>query len=198
MSLHNEDVVWSEPTPGASVSNRTLGEPDLYDPRRPTAPTAIIGLGNDIASDDGVGIHVARRLASLYTDRPDIEVIALPWAGFALLDALRSRRRAAIVDSLWTGDHTPGTIVRLNEDDYGGSVRLNSFHDISYPTVMALGREMEWDMPDEIAIWGIEAGHLGDFGEELSPAVADAVDRVIHEVILFLGTTEVPHLEAQE
>ena len=93
-------------------------------------PLVIVGLGNEIASDDGVGLHAATALASELGDRGDVEVVALPWAGFALLDVLRGRRCAVLIDGLTTGTHAPGSVVRLDESDFGGSVRLNSFHDV--------------------------------------------------------------------
>ena len=119
-------------------------------------------------------------------DRRDVDVVALPWAGFALLDVLKGRSRAAIVDCLITGRHPAGTIVRIDETDFGGSVRLNSFHDISYPTVMALGRRMGWEMPTDIAIWGIEAATVDVFSESLSLPVAEAVKQVTAEVKNYL------------
>lgn len=152
----------------------------------PVPPLVVVGLGNEIASDDGVGLHAATALAAELRDRSDVEVVALPWAGFALLDVLRGRRRAVLIDGLTTGRHRPGAVVRLDEADFGGSVRLNSFHDINYPTVMALGRTMGWEMPDEVAIWGIEMAVSDEFGEELTPAVADAVTAVVQEVVAFL------------
>jgi hydrogenase maturation protease len=153
----------------------------------PTAPYVIVGLGNEIASDDGVGIHVARALESRFTNRPEVEVVALSWAGFALLDVLRGRRRAALVDCLTTGIHPPGSVLRLDASNFAGSVRLNSFHDISYPTAMALGRRLGWEMPDDVAIWGIEAAVPEEFGETLSPEVAASVDQVIEEVTRFIN-----------
>ena len=158
------------------------------------APNVVVGLGNEIAGDDGAGIEVARILEEELADNVDIDVVALPWAGFALLDALRGRRRVAIVDCLITGDNPPGAIVRINESDLAGSVRLNSFHDISYPTVMALGRRMGWEMPDTIAIWGIEASSFGTFTEDLSPAVAKSIHEVADQVTKFLGV----HCPARE
>lgn len=157
--------------------------------QRPTAPYVIVGLGNEIASDDGVGIHVARALETKFTDRPEVEVVALPWAGFALLDILRGRQTAALVDCLVTGIHPPGSVLRLDTSGFAGSVRLNSFHDISYPTVMALGRRMGWEMPNDVAIWGIEAAIPGEFGETLSPEVAGSVDEVIEEVSRFIDAS---------
>ena len=150
------------------------------------SPLVIVGLGNEIASDDGVGLHAAAALASELADRSDVEIVALPWAGFALLDVLRGRRCAVLIDGLATGKHEPGAVVHLDEADLSGSVRLNSFHDINYPTVMALGRTIGWDMPEEVAIWGIEMSVSDEFGEDLTPVVSDAVATVVQEVLVFL------------
>jgi len=81
-------------------------------------------------------------------------------------------------------------VVRLDEEGFAGSVRLNSFHDIAFPTVMGLGRRMGWHMPRQVAIWGIEAECIGEFREGLSPAVAGAVEPVIQEVLGFMGIVE--------
>ncbi len=143
----------------------------------------IVGLGNEIVRDDGVGILAARRLEHLLATRDDIEVVALPWAGFALLDVLAGRRRAALIDCLVTGRHAPGTIVRLDEHDFSGSVRLVSFHDVDFPTVLALGRKMGFALPEHIAVWAVEGGVVNEFGEGLSAPVAAAVDRVVGEVM---------------
>jgi hydrogenase maturation protease len=75
----------------------------------------------------------------------------------------------------------------LNETDFRGSVRLNSFHDINFATMLELGRRMGWQMPEKIAIWGIEGAEMGEFKEELSPPVYAAVDQVVNEVIVFLN-----------
>ena len=176
---------------GPLAQHRESGQEFLTSPHPDSpapAPDVVVGLGNDIVADDGVGIAVARHLETEIGTRPDVDVIALPWAGFALLDVLKGRRRAAIIDCLATGERQPGTIVHIDETDLAGSVRLNSFHDISYPTAMALGREMGWEMPDFIAIWGIEAETPDIFSETLSPPVAAAVEKVASEVIEYLAT----------
>jgi hydrogenase maturation protease len=156
----------------------------------PAAPFVIVGLGNEIASDDGVGLRAADALATEFSDRDDVEVVSLPWAGFALLDVLRDRKRAVLIDSLATGARPPGTVVRLGEGDFSGSVRLNSFHDINYPTAMALGRSMGWEMPEEVAIWGVETATTDEFGEELTPEVAHAVGVVTNQVAAFINGTD--------
>ncbi len=195
--------------------------PDTFDPTLgpagvpSRAPDVVIGLGNEIARDDGVGIAAARELECLLAGRQglgpsSVEVLPLPWAGFALLDALVGRRRAALIDCLVSGAHPPGTVVRLDESDVSGSmrlddwhrpdasarlagsVRLNSFHDIAFPVVLALGRDLGWPMPEEIAIWAIEAAVVDRFGEGLSEPVAAALPRVAGEVLRFLNIPTLP------
>jgi len=164
----------------------------------PATPDVVIGLGNEIAGDDGAGIAVTRILEEQLAGRTDVDVVALPWAGFTLLDVLRGRKRAAIIDCLVTGNHAPGTIVHIDETTLRGSVRLNSFHDISYPTVMALGRRMGWEMPETIAIWGIEGSSVGVFSETLSAPVARSTHEVANQVIEFLRTRDGPSHPALE
>ncbi len=171
---------------GLQRESRRRTEPTPMIENFPIRPNVIVGLGNEIAGDDGVGVSVARKLGEILQDRLEVEIVPLPWAGFSLLDVLVGRQRAVIVDCLCTGLHPPGTIVRLNENDFRGSVRLNSFHDINFTTVLELGRHMGWQMPEQIAIWGIEGAEMGEFKEELSPPVYAAVDQVINEVLLFL------------
>lgn len=162
----------------------------LLSPR--AQPNLVVGLGNEIARDDGVGILAARRLERLLAHRDDVDVVALPWAGFALLDVLAGRRRAALVDCLCSGEHPPGTVVRLDEHDFRGSVRLNSFHDVNFPTALALGRRMGFSLPGEIAIWAVEAAVVDEFGEGLSPPVAAAVDQVVGQVLRFMESQRTP------
>jgi hydrogenase maturation protease len=171
---------------GLQTESRHRAEPKPFENCLPR-PNVVIGLGNEIAGDDGAGIWVARKLGEILQDQAEVEVVPLPWAGFSLLDAMVGRHRAAIVDCLCTGLHPPGMIVRLNEKDFRGSVRLNSFHDINFATVLKLGRKMGWQLPEQIAIWGIEGAEMGEFNEELSPPVYAAVDQVVNEVIVFLN-----------
>ncbi len=147
------------------------------------APLVIVGLGNEIAGDDGVGIWIAVCLRRLLRNQPQVEVVALPWAGFALIDVLRGRTRAAIVDCMQTGAVPPGTVRRLSERRVSGSVRLCSYHDIDFVTALALGRKLGWPLPAHIRIWGIEGERMSHFSTRLSPRVKRAAVRVMREIL---------------
>ncbi len=145
----------------------------------------VIGLGNEIMGDDGLGIVAAKKIGRLLKDVSEVEVISLPWAGFYLLDELIARKKVAIVDCFQTLKNPPGTIFRLDEKDFRGSVRLNSFHDIDYLTVLELGRRLGHEMPSKISIWGIEGEIVNEFSEEISPGLYVSIDQVVQEVLEF-------------
>jgi hydrogenase maturation protease len=161
----------------------------------------VIGLGNDIAGDDGVGILAVRRLRERLRDRSGITMVELPWAGLELLPVLRGRRRAVLIDSLQSGLHAPGTVVELSETELAGSVRLNSFHDLNYPTAIALGRALGWSLPDDIRIYAVEGECFDEFKAQLTPAVARGLEQVVDQIASFLtaaGGAESSDAEDQE
>jgi hydrogenase maturation protease len=149
--------------------------------------TVVVGLGNDIAGDDGVGILAARRLKSVLIDHDDVRVVELPWAGLHLLDAIQGYDRAILIDCLCGGQHPPGSVVRLSEADFVGSVRLNSFHDLNYPTAMAFGRALGMSLPGQVEIYAVEGEVFDEFTTRLSPAVAGGLDEVVELVATRLG-----------
>ena len=152
----------------------------------------MVGLGNDIAADDAVGILAARRLAELLGPGVAVDVVELPWAGLALLDALCGYRRAVLIDSLCSGEHAPGSVVRLSEADLAGSVRLNSFHDLNYPTAMALGRMLGWALPEDIVIYAVEGQVFDRFATRLTPVVQRGLDDVVRRAARHLAVPVCP------
>lgn len=152
--------------------------------------TLVVGLGNDIGADDGVGIHAARRVAAAIGEVRGIEIVEQAWGGMPLLELLRGYDRAILLDSLRTGLHAPGTVVELSESDFAGSVRLNSFHDLNFSTAMALGRALGWILPSQIWIYAVEGREFDHFDTALTPPVATALDEVVRCVMHRLSQGE--------
>ncbi len=156
----------------------------IPDSSRARLRTVVIGLGNEIVGDDGIGIRAAEQLGRALARRCDVDVRELPWAGFALLDVLRDYDRAILIDALCSqGRYAPGTVVQLSEQDLAGSVRLNSFHDLNYPTALALGRALGWRLPRDITLIAVEGASFNEFTTRLSPPVEAALDTVVRLVL---------------
>lgn len=161
--------------------------PPIKRPDLVGASAVVVGLGNEIASDDAVGILAARRLRRLLAGNPRVEVIELPWAGLSLLEALCGYQSAFLIDSLRSGRNPPGRVIRLTEDDLAGSVRLNSFHDMNYATAMAFGRSLGWPLPSRVEIYAVEGQSFDEFGMRLTPAVCEGLEEVVNLVAARLG-----------
>ncbi len=148
--------------------------------------TRVIGLGNTLLKDDGVGVYVAREVARRLPDGPDFDVVETECGGFALLELMTGQDRVVLVDSIAFDDLAPGTVVRIEPSDLRTSLRLRSVHEIDLPTALALGRAMGFPMPSQVVIVAVQGGEMSEFGEFLTPPVAavlpDVVDRVLREV----------------
>ncbi|MFH1177009.1 MAG: hydrogenase maturation protease [Acidobacteriota bacterium] len=144
--------------------------------------TRVIGLGNPILSDDGVGLQVARALAARL-GASDVDVVESEVAGFALLELLDTWERVILVDAVMLPGMRPGTVVRLGPEDLATSLRLRSVHEIDLPTALALGTRLGFAMPKEIVIIAIQAEDTLTFGETLTPRVAAALPRAVERIL---------------
>jgi hydrogenase maturation protease len=151
----------------------------------------VVGLGNPILSDDGVGLVVLRALR----DRADLRGVTLVEAetgGLGLIDILSGHDGAVLVDAVVTGAVNPGEILEVAPSFVETTGRLGTAglsHQVDLGTAWELGRRLGVPLPSHVRILGIEASDVKTFSERLTPAVArnlpaivDAVIRVVAEV----------------
>ncbi len=144
----------------------------------------VVGLGNPVLGDDGVGWHVAdeveRRLAAeVSTGRtaPNVEIERLGVGGLRLMEFLTGYETAILIDAAEFPDRPIGEVkVSPLEDlaDYAAG-HLDSAHDASLRTALDLGRGLGATLPSTIHAVTVQARSIDEFGEELSPEVAAAV-----------------------
>ncbi|MBN1841279.1 MAG: hydrogenase maturation protease [Deltaproteobacteria bacterium] len=135
--------------------------------------------------DEGVGVHVARRLQNM--DLPEnVEVLEGGVLGLDLLDHLEEREKVVVVDAVDGGDD-PGTIHRLTRADIeSGKTRCHmSLHEIDLPQVFATADLMGLKV-DPIII-GIEPKDMDLGYDEMTPEVEAAIPRVIELVLKEIG-----------
>ncbi len=149
----------------------------------------IIGLGNSILTDDGVGIYAAREVRRRLADEgydARVDIVESEVAGFALMELMAGWKQVILIDSIQFDDLEPGTVVRIKPDDLHTSLRIRSVHDINLPTALELGRQLGLEMPVELTIFGVQAKDALTFGETLTDAATrgmnEAVDLVLKEI----------------
>ncbi len=147
--------------------------------------TIIIGLGNPILSDDGVGWRVVEALTPTVHRPPSTVVETASLGGLSLMERLEGYQRAILVDSMETGQSPVGTVslFPLNELPNAAESHSASAHDTSLLTALETGRRMGLILPDEVTVIAIEARTVHNFSEELSPEVAAAVPAAVQAVL---------------
>ncbi len=137
--------------------------------------TLILGVGNILLSDEGVGVHLVRRLEA--SDLPeDVEVLDGGTAGYELLGFVRGRKRIVLVDCV-AADEPPGTVIRASPDELELSwTRSFSAHQTGLRELLHGIRQ---DCPGlEVAIIGIVPETPGVPGMDLSETIEGMMDRL--------------------
>jgi len=137
--------------------------------------TVVIGLGNILMSDEGVGVHVVRNLAARAGDRADVEFLDLGVAGPTVLHAIAGRPKAVFVDCAYMNEE-PGAIRRFSPAEVR-SVKAQprlALHGGDLLASIELSRRLE-ECPPEITIFGIEPAFVSP-GECLSEALEARMD----------------------
>jgi len=142
----------------------------------------ILGAGNYLMADDGVGIHILEKLEKM--NRSDVELVNAGVGGLAILDYMEDADDVIIIDAVRGGGGEPGSIYKFTDKELPpANLFMMSLHDLSLVDTLRLGREIQPElMPDNISIIGIEVERVEGICTDLSPRVEAAVDAVLQLV----------------
>jgi hydrogenase maturation protease len=141
--------------------------------------TIILGVGNPILCDDGVGIHVAEELKK-QINKPDVKIDTAFTGGMNLLDLLIDNDRAILIDAVKMKNRKLGDIELLKIGELS-AFHTGNPHDVSLPQALELAKRLgEKRIPKDIKIVGINIGELScEFGEELSNEIKKSVPKAV-------------------
>ena len=142
--------------------------------------TLILGIGNILLKDEGVGVHVVKKLKEM--SLPDnIEVLDGGTAGLDLVDFISNRKKLIVIDAVKAGEK-PGTIYRLTEENLDIKPKaIMSFHEIDFLDALHMSEVMA-EKPKETVVIGIEPKDMSN-GTELSPEIEERIPRIIEIVM---------------
>ena len=157
--------------------------------------TIVIGLGNPLLGDDGVGWRVADEVEALLRGAraagrpiPDVEIERLGVGGLRLMECLTGYSAAILDDAAEFPARPIGEVRSCCFDDLAdfAAGHLDSAHDASLRTALALGRRLGADLPDDIQAVTVQAHRTDEFSEDLSPAVSAAIPVAASAVVEML------------
>jgi hydrogenase maturation protease len=141
----------------------------------------VLGLGNDILSDDAVGLFATRELAEIFGDLDNVDFIETTEMGLSLLDFLEGRSWAIIVDSILTGDREPGGLHIYDRDMFRDPQAKNPHH-MGMDEILALAEETNVFIPSDLSVVAIEVKDPFTFGEKLTPELELALPGIVSEI----------------
>lgn len=148
------------------------------------APVLVLGLGNILLQDEGVGVAVIERLQQRYRVPDEVELLDGGTSGMSLLDDIRNREHLIVVDAVRTGKPAGTEVVLRGEEVPAFLCNKVSPHQLALSDVLANLLLMN-ESPHQVTVVGMEPlsleTHLG-----LSKLVASHLqaltDRVIEEI----------------
>ena len=143
--------------------------------------TLVIGLGNPLRGDDGVGVRAIEMLATQPLP-PDVEVIDGGTLGLGIVNLLEGRQRVIVLDAADVG-RTPGQLVRFSLDEaelMGGDHHI-SVHTAGLREALLLAEALEM-LPAEVIIFGVQPANL-EWDNSLSPEVEAALPNLVAAVL---------------
>ena len=149
--------------------------------------TIVLGVGNPILRDDGVGIHVVNQLKKHVND-PSVTIDEAQTGGMNLLDMIRGYDKAILIDAIKIKHAQPGEVKRFLLSDFS-SVHSYNPHDVTLLEALQLAEKLgENRIPREIIVIGIVLEEMPlEFGEQLSSTVSAAVPKAVEMTLSELG-----------
>ncbi|MDD5240224.1 MAG: HyaD/HybD family hydrogenase maturation endopeptidase [Sulfuricella sp.] len=141
--------------------------------------TVVMGVGNLLWADEGFGPRAAARMMASGQVPDDVEVIDGGTQGIYLLPIIQAARRLLVFDAVDFG-REPGQIVVLRDGEipvFFGQRPL-SLHQTAFTDVLAAA-ELTGMMPEAVTVIGVQLESIDEWGGDLTPTVAGAMDQVI-------------------
>jgi hydrogenase maturation protease len=165
---------------------RSEGSPKARSPnpkaaRKTTSKTLLLGLGNDILTDDAIGMRVAAALRERFTDHSELVITETAEMGLSLLDFIAGFDTLMLVDAIQTHKAAPGFVHEIEGDDLQ-TLPVISPHFLGVGEALALGRRLGLPVPGKMIIFAIEVKDPFTVSTRLTEALEGALPGIVERV----------------
>jgi hydrogenase maturation protease len=136
--------------------------------------TLVLGVGNSVLCDDGVGIRVAAEIDKMIS-HPSVTVAEAYDGGLSLLEVFLGYDHVVLIDAIQTRGGTPGDVYELSPEDFVFARHLSSPHQVNFVTALDLGKALGLSLPSTIDIVAVEVEDVSSFGDRCTPRVEKAI-----------------------
>lgn len=151
----------------------------------PIQTVLILGIGNSLLSDEGIGVHLVQRMEQMIGEIPGVNYLDGGTLSFTLAGSIAESEGLIVVDAARM-NLPPGSLKVFHNEEMDHYLRGNraSVHEVSLGDLLDIARLSE-TLPASRCLVGIEPKEL-DWGESLSDIVAPAIDQGISEIVSIL------------
>lgn len=148
-----------------------------------TKKTAILGFGNPVRADDGVGIYVIEQLKAQLGEAAHISIFDMGTSAFEVLFKLKGHDRIILVDAVINTDEPVGTTYKLPASEVEGQIEddpMVFLHSLKWNQALSYARKMLQDeYPEEIEVYLI-AIESTRFNVGMTEAAKKGGDKIVN------------------
>ncbi|MBE0418461.1 MAG: hydrogenase maturation protease [Coriobacteriia bacterium] len=145
----------------------------------------ILGIGNPLMTDEGVGVRVAELIMGGYELPDSIEVVDAGTMGLGIMNLFRDRDLVVVVDAVDNTGHEPGTVILLTPEELAPAQIMHSLHDMRFVNVLEAAA-LTGMQPEAICV-GIQVARMEQWVMELTPEVEAALPAAVAAVLDILA-----------
>ncbi len=148
--------------------------------------TLVLGIGNDILTDDGVGLKLCDFLKEKYKNKP-IQFEKLNVGGLEILEFIQGYETVIFIDAIKTVDGQIGEVYLYTPNSFKESLHLSNLHDTNFITALKLGKSLDFNIPENMYIIAIEIKEDMIFSEYFTEELAVKYDEIKQQVVTMLN-----------
>ncbi|MCU0461437.1 MAG: hydrogenase maturation protease [Bacteroidales bacterium] len=142
----------------------------------------ILGIGNDILTDDGIGPRLVRDLAQMNIN-PNFGFDVAGCGGLEIMEHIKGYDKVIFIDAIRTRTGKPGAVYYFIPSDFRETSHLSNLHDLNFLTSLKLGEILELGLPSDLHIIAVEILEDMVFGEELTFPLKNEYPRILRKVV---------------
>jgi hydrogenase maturation protease len=150
----------------------------------------VLGIGNIILGDEGVGVHVVEHMRAMALPE-DVELFDGGTSGAGLVDEIAGRRKLIVIDAM-KAEVAPGTVFRLGMEDLLREADRLSLHEFGLTDTIMMARHLGC-APEEVVIFGVQPKEVR-IGLDLSPEIAGIIPDIISIVAFETSRINAPQV----
>jgi hydrogenase maturation protease len=147
--------------------------------------TLILGLGNDILTDDGIGPRLVHDLGQMI-DQSDVKFDTACCGGLEIVEYIKDYEKVVFIDAIRTRDGKPGDVYYFLPSDFQETMHLSNLHDVNFLIALNLGRILEMNLPSDLHIIAVEIIEDMEFSKEFTMPLKEKYPIILEKVLVLL------------